>query len=58
MQEGWRLVIKRDGSNVGVGACLLLARCGVDGEVTPEMMLDANRVRLISVDSKILSTAE
>ena len=58
MQEGWRLVIKSDGSNVGVGACLLLVRCGKDGEVTPEMMLDANRVRLISVDSKILSTAE
>jgi hypothetical protein len=58
MQEGWRLVIKSDGSNVGVGACLLLVRCGADGEVTPEMMLNANRVRLISVDSKILSTAE
>ena len=38
MQEGWRLVIKSDGSNVGVGACLLLVRCGEDGEVTPEMM--------------------
>ena len=52
------MVIKSDGSNVGVGACLLLMRCGTDGEVTPEMMLDANRVRLISVDSKILSTAK
>ena len=58
MKEGWRLVIKSDGSNVGVEARLLLVRCGDDGEVTPEMMLDANRVRLISVDSKILSTAE
>ena len=58
MQEVRSLVIKSDGSNVGVGACLLLVRCGDDGEVTPEMMLDANRVRLISVDSKILSTAE
>ena len=58
MQEGWRLVIKSDGSNIGVGACLLLVRCGGDGEVTPEMMLDASMVRLISVDTKILSTAE
>ena len=40
MQEGWRLVIKSESSNVGVGACLLLARCGDNGEVTPEMMLD------------------
>ena len=52
MHEGWRLVIKSDGSNVGVGACLLLVRCGDDGEVTSEMMSDANRVRLISVDSR------
>ena len=27
MQEGWKLVIKSDGSNVGVGAYLLLVRC-------------------------------
>ena len=51
-------MVKSDGSNVRVGACLLLVRCGEDGEVTPEMMLDANRVRLISVDSKTLSIAE
>ena len=48
--EGWRLVTKSDGSNVGAGACLLLVRCGDDGEVTLEIMLNANRVRLISVD--------
>ena len=41
---------KSDGSNVGAGTCLLLVRCGDDGEVTLEMMLDANRVRMISVD--------
>jgi hypothetical protein len=58
MQEGWRIVIKSDGSNVGVGACLLLVKCGNDGEITPEMMLDPNRVRLLSVDSKVLSAGE
>ena len=58
MKEGWRMVIKSDGSNVGVGACLLLVKCGHDGEVTPEMMLDPNRVRLLSVDSKVLSAGE
>ena len=51
-------MIKSDGSNVGVGTCLLLVRCVDDEEVTPGVMLDANRVRLISVDSKILSTTE
>ena len=58
MKEGWRIVIKSDGSNVGVGACLLLVKCGNDGEITPEMMLDPNRVRLLSVDSKVLSAGE
>ena len=58
MRKGWRLVIKSDGSDVGVGACLLLVRPGPDGEVTAEMMLDHTRVRLISTDSKVLSTLE
>ena len=58
MKEGWRIAIKSDGSNVGVGACLLLVKCENDDEITPEMMLDPNRVRLLSVDSKVLSTRE
>ncbi len=58
MREGWRLVVKSDGCNDGVGACLLLVRCDADGSVTPEMMLDASRVRLIATDSKVLSEAE
>ena len=56
MKEGRGMVInKSDGSNVRVGACLLLVKCGNDGETTPKMMLDPNRVSLLSVDSKGLS---
>jgi hypothetical protein len=58
MRSGWRLVVKSDGSDVGVGAYLLLMRAGDDGEVTSEMMLDKSRVRLVSTDSKVLSSAE
>ena len=43
---------------MGVGACLLLVKCGNDGEITPEIMLDPNRVRLLSVDSTVLSAGE
>ena len=58
VQLGWRLVIKSDGSNEGVGSCLLLVKCGADGVVTPDMLRDPTKVRLISTDSKILSEAE
>ena len=43
---------------MGVGACLLLVKCGNGGKITPEMMLDPNRVRLLSVDWKVLSAGE
>ena len=52
------MVVKPDGLDVGVGACLLLVRAGGDGGVTTEMMLGHNRVRLVSTDSKVLSSAE
>ena len=37
MRKGWRLVIKSDGCDKGVGACLLLVRPDENGEVTAEM---------------------
>ena len=43
---------------MGVGAYLLLVKCGNDGEITPEMMLDPNGLRLLSVDSRVLSAGE
>lgn len=58
VDNGWRLVIKSDGCDEGVGACLLLVKCDEDGSVTPEMMLDQGRVRLLATDSKVLSEAE
>jgi site-specific DNA-cytosine methylase len=58
ISDGWRIVIKSDGSDLGVGACLLLVKAGRDGEVTPEMMLDTERVRLIATYCKVLSAGE
>ena len=39
MEDGWRIVIQSDGSDVGVGSCLLLVKCKEDGTVTQEAML-------------------
>jgi hypothetical protein len=43
---------------MGVGACLLLVKPVSEGEVTAEIMLDPDRVRLISTDSKVLSHSQ
>jgi hypothetical protein len=58
VQRGWRLVIKSDGCDRGVGACMLLVKPGENGEVTAEHMLEEDRVRLVSTDSKVLSGAQ
>jgi len=56
--KGWKIVIKSDGSDVGVGACMLLVKADAVSEITPELMLDPDRVRLLGVDSKVLSASE
>jgi hypothetical protein len=56
--KGWKIVIKSDGSDVGVGACMLLVKADTVSEITPELMLDPDRVRLLGVDSKVLSASE
>jgi hypothetical protein len=58
VKDGWRLVIKSDGSDVGVGACMMLVKCEEGGEVTPEMMLDPEKVRLVATYCKVLSEGE
>ena len=58
IMRDWRLTVKSDGCDKGVGACLLLVRPHDDGEVTAELMLDPDRVRLIATDSKVLSESQ
>lgn len=58
MRQGWRLVVKSDGCNTGVGACLLLVKAAEDGSVTPAMMSDPSSMSLLATDSKVLSDVE
>ena len=54
VNDGWKLVMKSDWCDEGVGAYLLLGKCAEDGTVTPEIMLDPSRVWLLATDSKVL----
>ena len=57
IEDGWTLVVKTDGCDVGIGGCLLLVQAPEDEDITP-VTLQTRQVRIIATFAKKLTQEE